>query len=337
VNLLISDIIWIFTAKCGLNCPHCYVKPRFSKLRELSSSEKIRLVREAAEMNVEWIGLSGGEPLIHPDFKAIVREASEHNMEVSVVTSGIMYMKELLDVIRRHNVYVTVSLDGATIKSHELVRGKDAWKKTVGFIEKLRLMSIEFSTVIAVNRFNYLEAGEYVELSMELGSRCACLIPTMKTGSAVSTGMYVTAPKYLEAIKKAEEKADELGFPVSLWCSPFAGLYVHSPYVKYGNCRFWDNVDIDPAGRILLCDTIDIVLAEYRGNLAEAVKESLRNPINKLVEEVEDDICLKCRNYRFCRGGCFARAYMEYGDLRRPDPLCPVVFYSKRNYYIKKK
>jgi len=315
-------IIWVFTSLCSLNCGHCYVKPRFAKLPELSLEEKGKLIDEAAELGVDWIGLSGGEPLIHPHLPFIVERAVDKGVELSLVTSGQAYSDEVLKLLRRGEVYVYLSVDGARPESHEALRGAGTWSRALSFAERLALSGVPFSTVMTVNPLNYREAGLFIELSERLGALSAALIPSMKVGSATNTGLYVGREQYLESLRLAEEKVEELGYKLSLWCTPFAKAVVESKRIYVSSCRLQSTLDVDPSGRVLLCDTLDVVVSSVKDGLKRAFNEFHSSD---LVEEVRRGVerCKGCSCFEFCRGGCYARAIHEGGWLQDPDPLCP--------------
>ena len=102
-----------------------------------------------------------------------------------------------------------------------------------------------------------------------------------------------------------------------------------SRYVRHSFCRSLDIADIDPSGRLLLCDVTDVVIASVgeAGSFAEAWRRHSRSPV---VADVVSPArlpatCETCILRNACRGGCFARALTLKGDLNAGDPLCPRV------------
>ena len=62
------------TERCNFNCLHCYEAVDNEILREEMSLENCRkLLEEAASCGIQNIKITGGEPLMHPDFMEIVR------------------------------------------------------------------------------------------------------------------------------------------------------------------------------------------------------------------------------------------------------------------------
>ncbi|WFO74603.1 radical SAM protein [Desulfurococcaceae archaeon MEX13E-LK6-19] len=319
-----STIIWIFTTRCNLSCRHCYAY-RLGVHGELSRDEKLRLVDVFADNGVKYIGLSGGEPLIHPDTRSIIERIGFHGIEAGMVTNGIVWNNHVIEAIKRHDVFLYVSLDGPK-ELHEAVRGNGTFDRILEFIKRLQDNGIDYALVMAINNMNYKYADYIVELGVKYGANHVAIIPVMPSGKARVNKMYVTRENYINAIEIVDKKSDELGYPVALWCTPFAPLITKSKYVHSYYCRTYDVLDIDPAGNMLACDVIDYRAGNLRNkDFKEAWREYTLDPVIKSIVEPQSlpQACRKCPLVTQCRGGCFARSYLVYGDYNKGDPLCP--------------
>ncbi len=320
------SVVWIFTPVCNLNCLHCYVA-RLRPLSELSTDEKLKLIKEFADLGIEHVNLTGGEPLIHRDTPEIIRALVDYGIEVSMVTNGTVISGEKLEMLARYGVSVYVSLDGPPA-AHDRIRGAGAFNRVMEFLTKIRELGVRFGTVMAVSTINYAYAGQYIEIASRFEPGEIAMIPVMPVGRARILGIYVNHLEYMFAVRQALEKAQEIGTPIHLWCSPFAGAVIKSPNVVAHGCRTLDVVDIDPAGRILLCDTIDLVIASIRreGSLSKALERYVSNSVVRSVVDPQlSEPCSRCEHRSVCKGGCFSRAYILFGDLNAGDPLCPLV------------
>jgi len=321
-----DTIIWIFTARCNLNCIHCYAR-RFLCECELSLEEKLKLIREMGELGVEYVGLSGGEPLVHRDLPVILRELYDRDIYVSLVTNGTTVTRDIARILSRYDVYVYVSIDGPR-RIHDTIRGVGVFDKVVDGISVLRDCGVEYATVMAVGKYNYKFTGEYVELALSLGADHAAIIPVMPSGRARVSNVWVSASEYVEAIRDATSRAEELSYEVVFWCTPFLNVIVNSKYARTYYCRISDTMDISPSGRILLCDVLDLSITSIREvGLKNAIREYYSSSI---ISEITDPPnlplkCIRCPIRSLCRGGCFARSYILYGDFNRGDPLCPII------------
>lgn len=320
-----SSLIWLVTGRCNLSCDHCYAA-RFPLREELSPEEARALVAEAARTGVQHLGLAGGEPLLRPDIFEIVHEARSLGLRVSLVTNGGRVTPSAARDLARSGVGVVVSLDGARPETHDRRRGAGSHRQAVLALAHLRQAGAAYRTVMALGTDNYHEVGEYLTLAHKLRAEAACLIPVMPSGRA-GRERVLTAAQMSDALKVAGGRSQELGLPLQLWCLPFAPLVMPSNGVSPSSCRGSLSMDIDPAGRILLCDVLDTVVTALRdGGLLRAWREQRRSPVVRLLGSPKlDPVCADCPLSRRCRGGCYARAQLLSGDLYAPDPLCPRV------------
>ncbi len=321
---MIDGIIWIFTSRCNMACPHCYISPRLTALTEMKLEDKLRLIREAGELGIDFIGLSGGEPLIHPHFEAMLKEIAEYDIRTSLVTNGTVVSDSVARLLSECETQVYVSVDGPP-SVHETLRGPGSWEKMSRGVKKLLDYGVSIATVMAVTRNNYTQTSEYVEEALNLGADYVALIPTMPAGRALSSGLFVGRKEYLKAVSDAVEKCGELGVDLVLWCTPFAPLIAKKLYVHYSTCRPSDIIDIDPGGRLLLCDVLDIVVGSVAEGLERAAELYEKHPLVRLVTNPPElpEICRECPLVGSCRGGCYARSLLLRGSLNAGDPLCP--------------
>lgn len=75
------------THRCNFNCRHCYL-PRLEYSRPLRLADYRSIAGELESMGVLHVILTGGEPLLHPDFSAVYRLFKERGFWVTVMTNG---------------------------------------------------------------------------------------------------------------------------------------------------------------------------------------------------------------------------------------------------------
>lgn len=314
-------LVWLCTYKCNLNCNHCYVKGRNEK--EMSTEDALKMIDEIVELNPRHFSITGGEPLLRKDIFQILEEAKNKNLNTSIVTNGILLNEQIINKLSKMDIYIYLSLDAASEETFMKIRG---WKQSILLekIEKIREKGLEFSTIMTIMPENYREAGSFIELSINIGARHAALIPVIPSGGARNTQL--TQKQLIETIKVIDEKSNEYGYPVSLWCTPFAKWIKKSKYLYVGSCPD-DSMDIDPAGNTLLCDVLEFKISNVlKYGVKEAWLEYFRNPIsvNFRNPKLLEGKCRECKYKLKCIGGCKARAYLTYSKFTYPDPLCPL-------------
>ena len=318
-------VIWIISGKCNLRCVHCYAS-RFLSAKELTTSEKLKLIRELAESGVAHVGITGGEPFLDKNLELYLREIRDYGMTCDINTNATIMNRELAKMLRKHDVFLYVSIDGANKETHERIRGHGTWDKLMKNLEIIKNEEIEFSTVFAISKLNYFETGEYVKLAERLGAFSACMIPLMPVGRA-SKEVIPSRSELTKALKSAEAAADEIGYWMSVWCFRAAKLIINPRYVStWADCRKGKILDIDPAGNLMLCDVLDIVAGNVRSGFKKALEEYSRNEaVRKVMNPELKEPCASCPLKNDCMGGCYARSYMFYKTLDGPDPYCPKV------------
>ena len=107
-----------------------------------------------------YIKFTGGEPFLRDDFLKILQMASSLNFSMDVSTNASLITEDLsYQLSLLHLNFIHVSLDGYDIHSHESVRGKNTFNKTIIGLHNLLKFNknIRVGTVIHKNNENYLQ------------------------------------------------------------------------------------------------------------------------------------------------------------------------------------
>lgn len=321
-----EDLIWIITARCNLNCPHCYAILYCNEL-ELDFNSITKIIDSAIEAGVEHINFTGGEPLLRNDIFDILNYCLNVGIEPSLFTNLTLVNDEMVSKLSRLDVYVLTSLDGFSKETYESIRGLNTWDKFLNGVKKIISHGIEAHVNISVNTLNYNYIDKILEKALMLGFQRLSMIPTIPSGKAFIKGLYVNSKRFIEAIKLAASKVEELDISLSVWCAPFSGIIVNSNRMRFGCCRRWKVMDITPSGKTVLCDVLNIEIGNVNNfSVKEAWINLLNNHIVKSIRNPKPmQPCDKCKFWSNCMGGCYARAYILTGNIENPDPLCPKV------------
>jgi radical SAM protein with 4Fe4S-binding SPASM domain len=114
------------TARCNNNCRHCYINLPSSdpaaKANELTLAEIESIADQAVELGSLWCLITGGEPLLRPDFEEIYLALRHRGLLVSVFTNatllGAKHIQLFQDVPPRD---VEVTVYGVTQTTYERV------------------------------------------------------------------------------------------------------------------------------------------------------------------------------------------------------------------------
>lgn len=119
-------VVWNSTRTCNLTCRHCYMNSDAQKYQnELTTEEAKRFIDDLAEFNVPVLLISGGEPLIRPDFFELATYAAQKGVRPTLSTNGTLITREVAQKIKEIGVgYVGISLDGLR-EVNDKFRGKE--------------------------------------------------------------------------------------------------------------------------------------------------------------------------------------------------------------------
>jgi radical SAM protein with 4Fe4S-binding SPASM domain len=116
------------TRRCNLRCVHCYVGGERTAAPpgrlELETAAWLALLDEMAAAGCLDLLITGGEPLLRPDFTVLYARARERGMLVTLFSNGTLVEAETIDLLRDlPPLSVEVSMYGATAATHERVTG----------------------------------------------------------------------------------------------------------------------------------------------------------------------------------------------------------------------
>ena len=156
------------TDHCDLACPVCLVKTPGTFHLTLAQVNAILDRLLAAEGQIDILNLSGGEPTMHPEFRAIVDAclARDKILYVSVSTTGHRLARdpELLRFLAQRGVIVSLQYDGHDATNCRTMRGGDWIAPRRQLVEDIGAAGGRMSlTVTAMRGQNESQLGAVLE------------------------------------------------------------------------------------------------------------------------------------------------------------------------------
>ncbi len=156
------------TERCNSRCVTC---DYWRHGRTEMNLESVRgLLPHLEQLGTRLVALSGGEPLLHPEWAAIAELLKSSEREVWLLTSGLALAKHARRVAGLFDA-VTVSLDGTDRETYSAIRGLDAFDKVCDGIRAAAAHGLSPSVRVTLQRANYRQLPVFVELARELGAR----------------------------------------------------------------------------------------------------------------------------------------------------------------------
>ncbi|HWC18583.1 MAG TPA: radical SAM protein [Terriglobales bacterium] len=159
----VGSRLWLYTNfDCNLRCDYCCVRssPSVSR-RELGLERVQRITREAAEIGVKEIFVTGGEPFLLEDIGEILLACAGAS-PTTVLTNGMLFTgrrAESLRILPRDRIVLQISLDSPTPERHDLHRGPGSWARACAGIQRARAQG--FRVRLAATVSTDAEAEEF--------------------------------------------------------------------------------------------------------------------------------------------------------------------------------
>ena len=123
-----TKFVWLeLTGRCQLECAHCYAEssPRGTH-GSMMAQDWIRVLNDAAELNVEMVQFIGGEPTLHPDLPLLVRHARSRGLLVEVFTNLVHVREDVWESFALPGVSLATSYYSSLSGVHDGITGKRA-------------------------------------------------------------------------------------------------------------------------------------------------------------------------------------------------------------------
>ena len=220
-----SNLFFHILTQCNLRCRHCYINPQQQGREKLPlDTMKAWLDEFAAISATTNVIFLGGEPTLHPDLPGAIRYASDRGFDsITVDTNGYLFHDILSRVSPRDVDFFSFSLDGATRKTNDLIRGEGSYDICKKGIQKAIESGFAASLIYTVSTMNLHELEMMPALIEELGVERFFIQVIGLRGKVALVGrtadvqetLQVSRSDWLEVIPAVARKVAELGVIVS--------------------------------------------------------------------------------------------------------------------------
>ncbi|MBV8689273.1 MAG: radical SAM protein [Candidatus Eremiobacteraeota bacterium] len=163
------------TTQCNLSCPACYTSSSPAASHFLPLDQIIRSVETAIEREngrLDVVMISGGEPTVHPQFKAVIEALVPLPItRILINTNGLRLANEdaLLQFIAglRNRAEVYLQYDGQRASTHHYLRGVDLTEMKARALRRLSAAKVFTTLVMTVTKENADKIGEVADTAFD--------------------------------------------------------------------------------------------------------------------------------------------------------------------------
>jgi len=206
---------WNITEACNLRCKHCYRSCKKALTNELSLDDAIQLCNKFIKWKVFEVELTGGEPLVHPDFFNIAKTLLEAGMTIDIFTNGLLLNEKKIESLlinKKGYMRFQVSLDGNK-EDHEYLRGKNTFNPVINSIKTLKSYGIHTTVNHVLTRRSIKHLDSFIDIVRHLG--VPFTIGMVLPMGRARKNMIVSVDSFKRAISDLFQNAKEKGFVVA--------------------------------------------------------------------------------------------------------------------------
>jgi pyrroloquinoline quinone biosynthesis protein E len=321
------NLVAELTYRCPLRCPYCSNPLELRAFRDaLSADDWARVFREAADLGVVHVGLTGGEPSTRQDLPAIVRAAEEADLYSHLVTAATPLDATGLRELREQGLCsVQISVQDAEPERSDAVAGTRSFEKKLALARTTRELGLPLTLNVVLHRHNLDHVAAIIALARELDADRLELANTQYQGWALANrAALLPTREQLDAAKQAVARAREASTRPEI-------LFVIPDYFRDRPKPCMDgwarrHLVVTPDGRALPCHgAAELPNLEFWNVKEHPLADCWREAPGMNAfrgEEWMGEPCRSCPERSKDFGGCRCQAYALLGDPAATDPVC---------------
>lgn len=335
------------TPLCNFNCRMCYVRQTPEQVKEhhrkmMTLEQWKRVADEAESSGMLYLLLTGGEPLIWPDFWNLYSYLMQKGFLISINSNGSLINETIVERFKKMPPSrINITLYGASNDTYQRLCGiSEGFSRVDKAISMLRDAGVQVKLNCSLTPYNACDLEAIVEYAkkreMVLEVNTYMFPPLRKDPSSIGKNdrftpeqaaywhikrfsLQHTRERYLDYLRSVSDGiADPIGADETCY-DPVDGKI----HCRAGTTSFWATWD----GYLTSCG----MLSQPK---ADIISEGFGEAWKKLNDDTKkirlSGICEKCDNRRTCHS-CAAMAMTETGQFHKvPKYLCEMMEAMKK-------
>ncbi|MCC7208143.1 MAG: radical SAM protein [Anaerolineae bacterium] len=145
------------TGQCNLRCQHCYYADEMTGRADLPTDAWLSFFEELRDAGIMRVILTGGEIFTRRDIWALLDGVVANKMRFQILTNATLITENVasrLATYRKRLDSIQVSVDGSRPETHDALRGKGAFERTMRGIDALKKLSLPWTVRVTVSKLN---------------------------------------------------------------------------------------------------------------------------------------------------------------------------------------
>jgi len=318
-------LVFHITGRCNLQCAYCYASSYDRTDLEIEEAQDV--LSQASKLGTKHVILSGGEPLLHPDFYEIAEYAKELRLKVHITSNGTMIDEIAAKKLKLLDAIVTISLDGSCAEVNDPLRGEGVFRSAINSIDNLVNCGVPTTMRMTLVKYNVSDVRNYIKLAMQHNiNRCIIERVTGIIENPQSMELEPSSSDVFQSFKIMSEYMNaggpNIGSNDPLWLlfrKDILEKYINKTHICGGCTAGIASICVNPNHTIIPCPRLPITVGNLKENLLDDIwhnSDVLQNLRNR---DLFDD-CSSC-NYKYICGGCRGAAH-AHGSYLGKDPQC---------------
>ncbi|WP_300673638.1 DUF5714 domain-containing protein [Desulfoluna sp.] len=299
---------WLhITDHCNLACSHCLFSCSPKTHQCLSLEQITSVYQETSRLGTDIYYLTGGEPLMHPEFQNICRLLlQQETTRLVILTNGLLFPEQMafFHTLPQKRLHFQISVDGLA-DHHDRMRGKGSFTRLLHTLDLISKTELNASLAMAVQQDNCHLMPEIVHLASRYGLKDVHYLWLFATGKA-HKAPFIPADELFRHLLRAETVAEATGVSIDNIKSMEARVF-STPSIRHdlGNAG-WESLAVGPEGTLYPTPALVRNQAASCGHMDDGIEETWRqNPTFTALRHLSLIHDTRCQNHplRFILGG----------------------------------
>lgn len=319
------------TPLCNMKCKMCYVRQTHQEMmqhgRMLTCDEWLRILNEAKEQGVLYLLITGGEPLLYPEFERLYTEISQMGFIVSINSNGTLIDEHFADLFQKYPFRrMNITLYGKDEFTYQkLCKNPEGFSNVMRAAELLKKRGLSFRFSNSITPDNIKDLPELFKIAKQFDiplQAASYMFPAVRRNQPAELQNRLLPEEAAKAMFQAHtfmRSKEEMDIAVrrtlaKLFMPPKV-LLAQGYICHAGKSGFWLNWkgEMQACG-MMTHPCISLLTNDFKECWEYIVKSTSH------VDYCDD--CKKCSKQNICHV-CTANLCAESGDSRKkPEYIC---------------